>query len=458
MDSLIQTFQEFNTYAKSNPIIAGAVSLWGLGILTWVCRGVPVAVYGFLRRQLTTTLSFTNVGIGTNLETFANFMRWFEKNKWIRYSRSMSLNGVYYGESEDGTVVGMGPGNHFFLYRGRPMWLNRTMLANNNTFSNITYELTITTLGRSRQILLDLVEEFKYRPPRSKIGIYTLDNGWVRMADIPKRPLNTVIVDPEIKKEIVGLITDFRASRQWFEDRGLPYKKTFVLHGIHGTGKTSLIKALASHFQMNICIINLGMMSDSSFEKALTTAPTNAIIIIEDFDSSPATRARRALVEKERRDKRSKSDQSANLYHTAGADDTLAEAPSEAETSMERLMDSMPTFLTLSGILNALDGIVSLDGKLIFMTTNLYDTMDPALTRKGRIDHCYELKALQSPEVWEYITLMFPNTVRNEDLSFHPILGCDLQDLYFQHKNDAQSFIEAIPHQTADRLRLIQGG
>lgn len=42
--------------------------------------------------------------------------------------------------------------------------------------------------------------------------------------------------------------------------------------------------------------------------------------------------------------------------------------------------------LTLSGILNTLDGIVSLDNKIIILTTNCIKNIDSALLRSGRVD------------------------------------------------------------------------
>lgn len=42
--------------------------------------------------------------------------------------------------------------------------------------------------------------------------------------------------------------------------------------------------------------------------------------------------------------------------------------------------------LTLSGLLNALDGVSSSEERIIFMTTNYIERLDPALIRPGRVD------------------------------------------------------------------------
>lgn len=437
MDTLIQLFTQFNAYAKTNPLLATAVSIWGLGIVTWLFRNVPTNIYHFFKRQLTTTLTFNNTTVGTNLETFANFLEWFEKNRWSRFSRSLSLNGTWYRDGHDSTVVGIGNGTHFFVYKGRPFWMHRHQLTE-GSMHQVTYEITITALGRNRQVILDLIDEFKYRPKPHSLAIFGLnEREWVRMSDINRRPLKTVIIDAVMKAEIVLQINKFLASQHWYEERGLPYKKTFIFHGIHGTGKTSLIKALASHYEYNIARINLSTMTDNLLEHALATAPKKAFILIEDFDSAGASKTRF----------RRKTDVAPAAPSKPGA--PTSEAPKladEATLALRNQLDLSMGMLSLSGMLNALDGVVSLDGRLVFMTTNVLAQIDPALLRKGRVDHIFELKALTHVEVCAYIDVMFPGHNRYfVDTVFEDILGCDLQSIYLDHRDDVEDFIAAIP-------------
>ena len=42
--------------------------------------------------------------------------------------------------------------------------------------------------------------------------------------------------------------------------------------------------------------------------------------------------------------------------------------------------------MTFSGLLNALDGVASSEARIIFMTTNHFSRLDPALIRPGRVD------------------------------------------------------------------------
>lgn len=436
MDYLLELLAQFNAYAKVNPLVAGAVSLWGLGILTWLCRGVPSRIWQFCKRQFTTSLAFTSDSAGTGAETFANFMRWFQASPWAGWSRSLSIvpsrsGHIYYPpdhpESEDeGTVVGVGEGSHFFMYRGWPFWLRHARIKDGN-MNRVTYEVSIIGLGRNRQRVLSLIEEFRYRPSPNRTGVFRFDRGdWSRVSDVAKRPLDTVVIDQSIKDSLVGNIESWMQSRDWYEARGLPYKLTCVLRGPPGTGKTSLIKALAGHLGMNVCAMNLSAMTDDSFESALVHAPRNSFVVIEDIDSSTATKARQSL-------------KSA----------AVAKKDEDGDAALAQTISG----LSLSGILNALDGILSLDGKIVFLTTNAYDVLDPALVRKGRVDHTYEIGRLTDTEVRAYIAVMFPGEQVVADGRFADILGCDLQDLYFGNRYNAQEFADAIPRVSAAALR-----
>lgn len=465
MDILLQLFNQFQVYSKANPIIAGAVSLWGLGLVTFMFRSVPMRIWGFLRRQCTTTLQFNNDGRGTGLETFGSFMKWFESGKRSRWSRSFSLNGIYYsrhGNPDEGTVLGVGDGKHFFFYKGRPVWINRRRIDQAGSF-NLMYEVTITTLGRNRKVLDDMIEEFKYRPEPNKIGVFQLvEKNWVRINDIEKRPLRTVVLDQKTKNEITGWIDQWLKDREWYETRGLPYKMTFVFHGIPGTGKTSLIRALASHYQLNLCVLNITQMTDSTLEQALAATPPNTIIVIEDFDSSAATKARKNVPSAPVPVPATPS--GGFTFHGAStpvSNDTPTLAKKEkSEGQGDSLLDMLGGMggLSLTGLLQALDGVVSLNGKLVFMTTNVFDQMDAALVRKGRIDHAVEIKPATHAEVVEYIQLMFPDADHSNLPPFADIVGCDLQALYFEHRYNFEDFVAALPKKPFEPVLLEAHG
>lgn len=431
MDTINNLFKAFTTFSQGNPVVAGLAGMFGLTCLSFVLVKMPQRVWKFLVSQFTTTLSFNNSNVGNGPENFNAFLEWFQANHWTFLVRSYALDGSY--GTRLGSTVGAGPGNHFFMWRGYLFRLNRTILTSNPGSYQINMQLTLTMLGRNSKVLMDLIETFRYRPDSTKIGMYTLsgtNGGWNRIADISKRSMDSVVVDEVILADIHKQLKFFLENKAWFEARGLPYKRTFVFYGPPGTGKTSLIKGLASFYDKNLCLVNLAQMSDSGLEHALVTSPAGSFIALEDFDSSDAIHSR---VPKPK----PKKEESTTVTSTA-----LNEPAPAMSVNM------FGGGLTLSGVLNALDGLISLDGKVIFMTTNHLEKMDMALLRKGRVDYTYKLDKLTDTEVRRYVRLMFPEVTETQLAAFGPfadILGCDLQGLYFDHHDSLAAFLDAIP-------------
>lgn len=220
-------------------------------------------------------------------------------------------------------------------------------------------------------------------------------------------------MEKNLKSKIVDNIQFFIDNRNMYIDRGLPYKKTIVLYGKPGTGKTSIIKALSSHFDKNVYIINIMTMTNSSFEKSITSVPANSVIIIEDFDSCVATHSRSSMA-------------------TTNKDNNNSNEKEEQETA-----------LSLNTILNTLDGVVSLNGTIVFMTTNHIEKIDSALLRKGRTDEIYEIPYLTDAEIKDYIKLMFPNE-EIPYVKYGEISGCDIQSKLMESKYEYEPFIKEL--------------
>lgn len=456
MELLNQLLAQYTELLKTQPILAGLASMWGLTVLGFFFRDIPTRIWSFIKNQSTTTLFINNTSMGTNMESFNNFLRWFEGSKWTRFSRTLSLNGGWteYGpKGEDGTIVGMGDGKHFCVYKGRPIWITRRRLESNQSTYQINYEISITMLGRRRELVHDLIAEFRYRRKENEIGIFVFDKEWKRVGVVRKRPLNTVIVDPVIKAKLLSKIDKWQGDSQWYYDRGFAYKLTIMLHGIPGSGKTSLIKALAGHYRRDLCLLHLASMSDTMLRDALMTAPDNAMIALEDFDDVESIHTREGM---------SKNIYAGGLPTSAPA---IAPAPGpyaygeslhEDKPDTDNGMPNLATLtgVTMSGMLQSLDGLLSLDGKILFLTTNRPEVFDPAILRKGRINETFCIGALQSPQIHEYVQLMYPELDYDRTIQFEPIAGCDLEDHYKQTLDEPMAFVEILP-KAQPKLSLI---
>lgn len=120
-------------------------------------------------------------------------------------------------------------------------------------------------------------------------------------------------------------ILTFKESKEWYNDRGIPYRRGYLLYGPPGTGKTSFIQSLASKVKMNVAILNLAAAADDdSLSSALTQLPKNCILVIEDVDH----------------------------YQF---DEGLSEKKDDSKSNKKN------SSVSVSGILNAIDGIASLE-------------------------------------------------------------------------------------------------
>jgi chaperone BCS1 len=386
-------YQEFLSIVKEYPWLAGIFSLYGLSMGTYLLRFVPNAFHK-IQDQFIISLEFNNTGY-YGAHQFKSFMTWFLESKWSKWSRHLCLTE---DPITDRHVTGPGYGQHFFFFKGRLFWFFKSKLPSEGTDKE-KESIVIYTFGRNHQYLFDLIEAFAYKPVAdNERYVYTRDKDyWKRRMRTTNRPLKSVVINHEIKSSIQKNIEFFKENEEWYVKRGLNYKQTYLFHGRPGTGKTSLIKSLASYYNKNLCVLDLNNCTNNSFESALMEIPKDAIIVIEDIDSSNATKER----------------------------------GSDSEENY---------FLSLGTILNTLDGVISLNNTLIFLTTNHPEKLDPALVRKGRIDYIYEIPYLSNKEIKEYINLVYPD--ENVDkYDFQDIAGCNIQSLFLEHKDDFNSFI-----------------
>lgn len=70
-------------------------------------------------------------------------------------------------------------------------------------------------------------------------------------------------------------------------EKGVPYRRGYLLYGPPGTGKTSFTQAIAGALKLHICYLNLsgGNMDDDGLNRALNDAPPHSIILLEDIDA-----------------------------------------------------------------------------------------------------------------------------------------------------------------------------
>ncbi|KAG9775739.1 hypothetical protein KCU88_g5060, partial [Aureobasidium melanogenum] len=263
-----------------------------------------------------------------------------------------------------------GPGRHVIRYKNAWIAVNRQRESKQFSMDGKPWEtVTLTTLYAHRHVFESLFKEAHDIATQSVEGKTVIYTAWGTKWDKfghprSKRPLESVILDEGVKERIVADVQDFLSSSKWYYERGIPYRRGYLLYGPPGTGKSSFIQALAGHLNYDIAMLNLSErgLTDDRLNHLLTVIPQRTLVLLEDVDAAFANRRQ---VE-------------ADGYQGAN--------------------------VTFSGLLNALDGVGSAEERIIFLTTNHVDRLDEALVRPGRVDmtvHLGPATTYQIEQLWE---------------------------------------------------------
>ncbi|KAI4387768.1 hypothetical protein MLD38_000173 [Melastoma candidum] len=180
---------------------------------------------------------------------------------------------------------------------------------------------------------------------------------------------DTLAMDPTKKKEIVDDLEKFTKGKEYYAQIGKAWKRGYLLYGPPGTGKSTMIAAMANFLNYDVYDLELTTVKDNSeLRKLLIETSGKSIIVIEDIDCSlDLTGQRKKQVKKDDEN-----------------DDPAKKLANE---------EDKPSKVTLSGLLNFIDGIWSACGgeRIIVFTTNHVEKLDPALIRRGRMDKHIEM-------------------------------------------------------------------
>jgi hypothetical protein len=203
------------------------------------------------------------------------------------------------------------------------------------------------------------------------------------------------LIFPQRVKDLIREIELWRKSRDWYREKGIPWKRGWLLYGPPGTGKTALARAFAEDLNMPIYVYNLAEMGNHELMKAWSEMQMNVpcIALIEDIDNVFHGRE--------------------NVARRNAGFSMLMAPPKRDDDGDDRGRGLLSPPLTFDCLLNCLDGVERADGIFTIVTTNDITKVDAALgqprklpdgavefisTRPGRIDKAVELGFMEPPD------------------------------------------------------------
>ena len=168
---------------------------------------------------------------------------------------------------------------------------------------------------------------------------------------------------------------------EWYAERGIPHSLGIMLYGIPGAGKTSTIKAIAKDTHRHI--FNLSLRAFTT-QKQLLNLFYNESVVVHKYDGSKTSYnipINRRVYVIEDIDCMTDVTLDRSLIASAGAGASTA-------VPIEGAGDAV----TLSFLLNLLDGVLETPGRILVITSNYPEKLDKALIRPGRIDVKIEFK------------------------------------------------------------------
>lgn len=281
---------------------------------------------------------------------------------------------------------------------------SETAEIDSKKFMTKTIEFSCRTFA-GQQAVIKLIETLHANRAERKPRLKMINQwgGWNTRNDLPLRSLDSVILPEAQKSRIVDDFSKFLEAEKRYTDLAIPWHRGYMLHGPPGGGKTSLVKALATEFGLDMWYVSLGSLKeDASLLGILADVSPRSVLLLEDIDTAK-----------------------------------IAQEGDEQEQGT----------ISTASLLNALDGVATPHGLITIMTTNHFEKLDPRLTRSGRMDLIEEILPPSQREIKALFKMFY-----DQDLDFSyrlpegplPVSQSEISEVFKRHLDSPQEARHAL--------------
>lgn len=377
-------FEAIETFIKelknNNMAQTGIVMLFG-GSAVGLIYKLYFKVINLISYLCFVTISFDSI----DYLTFKKIQYWLYNHPYTK-KRCTNFNIRFlYRDSEETNkqIFYPGYGNHYFFINKRPAVVSYSKSDSKELAFRENINISLFALfnkAKRAEKLLEEINKLFDQDDYNRTQIFSCCSSYGTWKELLTKGIkqDPILSHENEYQELLDDVSSFINNEQWYADRGISYKRGYLLSGKPGAGKTSCIISVAQKFKKQIYIVNLTStaIDDAKFIELITSLGKDAILAIEDIDGIYVDRSR------DRKDEK------------------------EANT------------VTLSTILNTLDGLFTPDGLLFFITTNYPEKLDKALIRHGRISVFKEFDNANEYQARSIFTRFFPEATENQIKKF----------------------------------------